>query len=479
MKLQRLAELLARNKGVVLRCDSRQIGPGDIFVALRGSKSDGHDFIEQAITKGAKYVVCEDGGRSKRQKHQGSEFIVVEDSAKALAFLAHAGKGNPCSKMIDLAVTGTNGKTTVAYLVRSIVQTAGRKCGMISTVSYDTGVKQVDSTLTTPDAVSIAGMCAEMADSGVEYMITEASSHALEQDRLWGIRFKGAAFTNLTGDHLDYHRTEDAYLAAKAKLFESLLPDSFALLNRGSVVSGKLADRTEAKVLYYGIEDGSDIEAGIESMGSGGTVFELSYGGERERVETALVGRHNVSNHLAAAGLGLSAGFGLADVAAGLSALKNVPGRMEPVVCGQGFTVLIDYAHTDDALRNVLGTLRPLCKGKLTVVFGCGGDRDKSKRPRMARAAEELAGKVIVTSDNPRTEEAGGIIEDILRGFSSKDKVVVEADRARAIEIAIGGAGKDDIVLIAGKGHETYQIIGERKIHFSDKQVAAEVLAGR
>ena len=453
--------------------DSRCVTKGDCFAAIAGSKVDGHDFTAQALDNGAAYIVCQ-----KACSCPKAEVIVVQDSSQALGLLAQASFTNPSAKLINLAVTGTNGKTTVSYLVRSVIQTAGGKCGLIGTIVYDTGAAAAEAFLTTPDAIDIAGMSREMADKGAEFMMIEASSHALSQNRLAGINFAAAAFTNLTGDHLDYHKTEEEYLKAKTVLFEQLSPDATAILNAQSPEAKEIAQKTRANILWYAVDAEADITAHIESMDVNQTVYSLGYNDQIQRVKTALIGRHNISNHLAAAGLSLAAGFELSAIAKGLSGLEFVPGRLESIDCKQSFTVLIDYAHTDDALKNVLTTLKLLCEGKLIVVFGCGGDRDRTKRPRMARVSEELADKIIVTSDNPRTESAEKIIEDIIAGFEEPDsnRITVEADRKKAIESAIKCANPNDIILIAGKGHETYQIIGNKKYDFDDRKIARDIL---
>jgi UDP-N-acetylmuramoyl-L-alanyl-D-glutamate--2,6-diaminopimelate ligase len=337
-----------------------------------------------------------------------------------------------------------------------------------------------EAPLTTPDCLDIAARQKEMVENAAKYMVIEASSHALYQNRLAQINFKAAAFTNLSGDHLDYHKTKEDYLAAKTRLFSALAPDAVAVLNKQSPEAEFIAGHTGAGLLWYSIGEKADVTAYIESMDITGTVFALEYAGQSFTVSTPLPGLYNVSNCLAAAGLCLAAGFDTEVIAAGLSASKTIPGRLEKIDGGD-FSVIIDYAHTDDALKNVLTTLKPLCKGKLRVVFGCGGDRDKTKRPRMARVAEELADFVIVTSDNPRTEEPAGIIKDVVAGFenSGSEAITVEPDRKKAIELAIKSAGKNDIVLIAGKGHEDYQIIGTQKSHFSDKEIARECLLGK
>ncbi|MFC1634719.1 UDP-N-acetylmuramoyl-L-alanyl-D-glutamate--2,6-diaminopimelate ligase, partial [Planctomycetota bacterium] len=356
------------------------------------------------------------------------------------------------------------------------IEQAGQKCGLIGTVVYDTcSSDSYQAALTTPGCLDIAARQQEMVRNGATFMVIEASSHALSQNRLARIDFKAAAFTNLTGDHLDYHKTKKDYLAAKTRLFSSLAPDATAVLNRQSPEAGQIAAETKAKLLWYAIEEESDLTAHIESMDINGTAFVMEYAGKTQKAKTTLPGLYNVSNCLAAAGLCLAAGLDLETIATGLSALRVTPGRLERIDGGD-FSVIIDYAHTDDALKNVLATLKPLCKGNLRVVFGCGGDRDKTKRPRMARVAEELADYVIVTSDNPRTENPDDIISDIVSGFKKSDTKIIEPDRNRAIRLVIEAAEKDDIVLIAGKGHEDYQIIGKQKFHFSDKEIAQQCL---
>jgi len=493
MTLDELLKIVAGHGRTAVRLDSRQVSPGDVFAAVPGSACDGHDFIGQAITAGAKYIVCEHAvdGVGPGQ----AQLIVVDDSARAAGVLAQAASGYPSSKLTNLAVTGTNGKTTVAFLVRRCIQRAGHKCGLIGTVEYDNCSGTIaDSTLTTPDCLAIAELTRQMVDNGARYMVTEASSHALSQNRLAGIDFRAAAFTNLTGDHLDYHKTKQEYLAAKTRLFEQLSPDATAVLNTDSPESQQIARKTQASVLWYGIDARrrADLVARIRSMDTTGTAFVLEQWQHKVELKTPLLGRHNVSNCLAAAGLCLAAGLDLETIAAGLSSAQIIPGRLDKVDWPGEFSVLIDYAHTDDALKNVLTTLKPLCKGKLILVFGCGGDRDRTKRPRMARVAEELADFIIVTSDNPRTEDPLAIIEEIVAGFGKppavqsdsarntqyaiRNTILVEPDRRKAVALAIENARKDDVVLIAGKGHENYQIIGTQKFHFSDKEVALQCL---
>jgi len=484
MTFDELLALVSSNNAPRVRIDSRLVAPGDIFVAIKGTTYDGHDFINDALTNGAKYILSQQPCPApidtvECSRHEGNR-CGVDNSAKAAAALAQASKGNPASQLINLAVTGTNGKTTVAYLVRSCIANAKAACGLISTVVYDTSAQSCEAALTTPDCLTIAEMTEKMLKAGCKYMVIEASSHALAQDRLASLNFKAAAFTNLAGDHLDYHKTKTSYLAAKTRLFKELPSDATAMLNKQSAEAKQIAAQTDAKILWYAVDAPADITAHIESMDINRTIFTLEYAGESRKVVSALLGRFNVSNHLAAAGLCLAAGFDLHSIATGLSALRTIPGRLEKLDWDGNFSVFIDYAHTEDALKNVLSTLRPLSRpvGKLRVVFGCGGDRDRTKRPRMAAVAEQLADFVIVTSDNPRTENADDIINEIVAGFENpgSQTIKIEPDRKKAIESVIKTAAKDDIVLIAGKGHENYQIIGKQKFNFSDKMIAQQCL---
>jgi UDP-N-acetylmuramoyl-L-alanyl-D-glutamate--2,6-diaminopimelate ligase len=465
--------------------DSRLVQKGDIFIAVKGTACDGYDFIDQAVNNGAKYIVSQKQITNRESQAASCEFIIVDDSATAAATLAQASTENPASKLTNLAVTGTNGKTTVAFLVRSCFQSAGQKCGLIGTVFYDTGRESFNADLTTPDCLDIAQMQQQMLNAGTKFMVIEASSHALAQNRLANINFKAAAFTNLAGDHLDYHKTKTQYLAAKTKLFQSLAPDATAILNKQSQEANLIAEKTNAKILWYALDKPADLTAHIESMDITGTTFTIqsrvTSNESRATVKSPLLGQYNVSNHLAAAGLCLAAGLDLETIANGLTALKVIPGRLEKLDWGGDFSIIIDYAHADDALKNVLATLKPLCTAKLIVVFGCGGDRDRTKRARMAKVAEQLADFIVVTSDNPRTEQPDDIIKEIVAGFESPDSenIKIEPDRKKAIHLALKTASKNDIVLIAGKGHETYQIIGNKKSDFSDKKVAAEYLAKR
>jgi len=473
MTFEELLDLVSTQKRPGLCIDSRDVKEGDIFIAIKGTIHDGHDFIDQAIQNGARYLVSR-----KAVKKENVEVVLVDNTAKAAAILAQKAADSPASKLTNLAVTGTNGKTTVAFLVRSVLENAGQKTGLITTILYDTGRTSTQATLTTPDCITIAKMQQQMVQTGSKYMVIEASSHALSQGRLAAIDFDAAAFTNLSSEHMDYHKTKEDYLQAKIRLFENLPSNATAVLNKDSKEAKQIADKTNAKIIWFGIDSQADLTAHIESTDINGTAIELKFAGQKQKLTTPLLGKYNVSNLLAAAGLCIAEGLDLQTIAKGLSALKVIPGRLEKVDSDKDFTVLVDYAHTDDALKNVLSTLRPLCRGKLTVVFGCGGDRDKTKRPRMARVAEQLADQIFVTTDNPRTEHPLEIIGQIVTGFDNPvaDTIIKEPDRKTAIEQAINSASAGDIVLIAGKGHENYQIIENEKIHFSDKEIAIDCL---
>lgn len=474
MNLTELVNALKTDKNAAPAIDSRAVCPGGIFAAITGTNADGHDYIDQALAAGAKYIIAE-----KHVPCPGARLIIVPNSAQALARVAQALKDNPAQKLINLAVTGTNGKTTVAWFVHQIIKHTGSKCGLVGTILYDTAQTTIPAPLTTPDCLQIADLTEQMVAGGCRYAVYEASSHALAQHRLAGLDFKAAAFTNLSGDHLDYHQSQENYLAAKSLLFENLDDAAVAVLNKQSAQAEIIAGKTSAAIMYYAVDAPAELWAQTISQTDTGSHFTLRYQDQSCQVKTPLLGNYNISNCLAAAGLCLSAGLPLDDIARGLSNASAVPGRLEKVPAGpHAPTVLIDYAHTDDALRNVLETLRPICKGDLAVVFGCGGDRDQSKRPRMAAVAEQLADKIYITSDNPRTESPNIIIGQIMVGFENPvaENIFIEPERKRAIDSALKAAGPEDIILIAGKGHETYQILGDQRIHFSDLEAAADAL---
>jgi UDP-N-acetylmuramoyl-L-alanyl-D-glutamate--2,6-diaminopimelate ligase len=462
--------------------DSRRVGRGDCFIAVRGTSVDGHRFVSAAVERGAGSVVAE----QRVDVPDGVGLAVVKDGREALARLAsefYGLRALQASGGLDVVgVTGTNGKSTSAYLIRSMLEAAGRKTGLLGTIAYELCGRTERAPLTTPGALDLTRYLAEVGRSGGRCAVMEASSHALDQRRCDGVRFRVGVFTNLTGDHADYHPDREHYLRAKKRLFDGLGGDGAAVVNADDPVWERLVADCPARLLRYGIEQEAEIRAGAIEQKWRGTRFVLTTPAGSIPVATRLIGRHNVSNILAAAGVGIGLGLDLEDIAAGVSRLTSVPGRLEDVSEEKtGFGVLVDYAHTDDALQNVLQAVRAVCEGRLIVLFGCGGDRDRSKRPRMAKVAEALADEVVVTSDNPRSEEPGAIIKEILSGFSHRDAkpVHVEPERRAAIGLAIGLARRGDIVLIAGKGHEDYQILGANRVWFDDRVVAREVLQGK
>ncbi|NIA21971.1 MAG: UDP-N-acetylmuramoyl-L-alanyl-D-glutamate--2,6-diaminopimelate ligase [Anaerolineaceae bacterium] len=452
-------------------CDSRQVRPGDLFVAVSGAQADGQ-FLAQAVACGAAAVVVERAEAAP----QGVPAIQVPSGREAVALLAHEMLGRPSQRIAVCGVTGTNGKTTTTYLARSIFEAAGLRTGLIGTISYQVGSRELTAPTTTPGPVQLAEHLAEMVRQGADVAVMEVSSHALDQGRTLGVNFRAAAFTNLTPEHLDYHRDMPSYRQAKSRLFEQLGPESVAVLNRDDEASESFASVTRGRTIWYAIDGRADIRARQIRVGMDGARFTLCLGGERHEVRLQLIGRYNVYNALAAAGLALALDVPGAEVVKGLESLDAVPGRLEPLRCGQPFAVLVDYAHTDDALENSLWSVAPLTQGRLIVVFGCGGDRDRSKRPRMAAVAERLAEVVIVTNDNPRSEKPGSIADEVFAGFKSPGAVVRELDRGAAIGRAIEMAKEGDTVVIAGKGHEDYQIIGKDRRHFDDREQARQAL---
>lgn len=461
--------------------DSRLCASGGCFVAVKGRSCDGGDFIPEALQAGAGAIVCENENSIPRNWRGKAACAVIEDTQQAAGFLAQAIEGFPARKLTCLGVTGTNGKSTVTHLIHSILNAAGLKAGMLGTVSYETVGRSIPAKMTTPDPVALAGMCAEMVNAGATHLVMEASSHALDQKRTAGIDFTVGIYTNLSGDHLDYHGTMENYLAAKCRLFESLSPQGIAVINRDDRYADKIIAATKATVRTYGLNPLADIQGRIHRIDAEGTDFYIISKGRIFPVHTPLIGRHNVFNALAAACAVNALGVEPGQIAELLGKIQTIPGRLERVETNGRFQVFVDYAHTDDAMRNVLGSLRPISQGRLVVVFGCGGDRDKSKRPRMAQVAQEFADSIVVTSDNPRNESPQQIIDEILAGFFSAGSggdVRVEPDRAKAIALAIGGALSGDIIVIAGKGHETYQIASGRRTHFDDAEVARQCIAG-
>lgn len=454
--------------------DSRKVTPKSMFVAMRGSAADGRAYVQDAISRGAAVIVGE--GVSPAE---GAIAFDVPDARMAIAQIAARwfDDRSPTSLGLKLlGVTGTNGKTTTAHMTREILRAAGERCALLGTVQIDLCGRSFSAEMTTPGPLDLLSYLREAADHAATAAVFEVSSHALAQKRADGLQFCAAAFTNLTQDHLDYHGTMESYAAAKARLFEMLPASATAIVNADDPWHERMTRDCNARVLRYTIGDRGDIRASITRDAVAGTLYRMSIDGRQLALENAIVGRHNVYNALAAAGLALAAGASVSAIERGLNSLRNVPGRLQRVPLQRPFDVFVDYAHTDDAIRNVASVLRPLTRGRLIVVFGCGGDRDKTKRPKMARAAAEFGDLIVVTSDNPRTEDPGRIIEDIFPGFDAdaRKRVTIEPDRRKAIESAILSAGAGDVILIAGKGHEDYQIIGREKTHFDDVEVAIQ-----
>lgn len=457
--------------------DSRRAKPGSLFIARAGTQTDGTRYIADAKARGAVAVVI-----GAKLGASPLPQVVVSDTARAASVLANLFHGSPGKQMCLFGVTGTNGKTTSAYLLRHLLSRIGLRCGLIGTVEIDDGRTRREAEMTTPSACDIAELLAAMRDRGCRAAVLEVSSHALDQGRVAGVPFRGAAFTNLTGDHLDYHKTMENYAAAKASLFTGLDPEAVAVVNGQSEWSDRMIRDCAARLMRFGFEKRDDYRASNIHISAEGTQFELATPEGRADVRMQLIGRHNIENALAGAALaGEVCHVTVTQIAQALRDAPGAPGRLQPVRAGQPFSVLVDYAHTDDALRNVLSALRPLTRGKLRVMFGCGGDRDRSKRPRMAEVARKHADVIYVTSDNPRTEDPNRIIAEIVAGFGGHrgKPVIVDGNRRAAIERIISDAEDGDVVLLAGKGHENYQVLGTEKHHFDDVEEAMNVLKRR
>jgi len=450
--------------------DSRKIEPGFLFAALRGAKDDGHSFIPKAISKGAQALLVE-----IPVENPAVPQIVVPNSRRALALIANEFYHRPTEKLKVIGVTGTNGKTTTTYLVESILAAAGHKTGIIGTIQYKVGEKSYDCKNTTPESLDLFRLFDEMVSQDVGACAMEVSSHAIVQGRIQGVLFDTVVFTNLTQDHLDYHKTMDEYFEAKAKLFTDLpmTKKPVAVVNADDPYGQKLLKRLKIEARTYGIERGM-IQAKNIKMNWKGLSFDAKSPSAAFPVTLKLSGRFNVYNALAAIGAGLALQISTEKIALGLKNAQHVRGRFEMVDKGQDFAVIVDYAHTPDGLLNVLKSARELTKNRLIAVFGCGGDRDRTKRPIMGKIAEEHSDIIVLTSDNPRTEDPRSIIREIEKGIAKP--VQVEPDRKAAIGIALALAKSGDTVVIAGKGHETYQIFRDKTIHFDDKEVAGAFL---
>ncbi len=458
--------------------DSRRVTPGMIFVAIPGTQTDGHDYITTAIDRGAAAIICERNGFSSSRATK----IKVHDSREALARAAASFYQHPSTKLRVIGITGTNGKTTVAFMVKQILEASGVKTGLLGTVRYEIGDRVIPAQRTTPEALEVQQMMAQMVSSGCTACVMEVSSHALDQRRVAGIEFDMAIFTNLTQDHLDYHGTMENYLAAKQKLFTKTSNGSkqgAVVINIDDSLGSRLLNESDVEVkLSYGIKSAASIRATKIHLAADVSSFTIETPKKSFACKLPLIGRHNIYNALAATGAAFALDVEVTKLQSALNKMLPVPGRLERVVAGQPFNVFVDYAHTDDALLNVLTTLREITKGRVLLLFGCGGSRDNGKRAKMGRVAAEHADFTYITSDNPRKEQPETIAAQIEFGFRSvktKD-YVVELDRKRAISEIISNARPGDTVLIAGKGHETYQEFADTIIPFDDRVFAREAL---
>ncbi len=451
--------------------DSRKVKPGAAFVAVRGYETDGHRYIPAAVENGASVVLCEEKPAAE------VPYVLVKDSRRAMAISAANFFGRPAEELTVVGVTGTNGKTTTTNLTRSLLMTVtGQGVGLLGTNENIVGDKVYPAVNTTPESRDIMAYFREMADGGCRYAVMEVSSHSLYLDRVCCVPFAVGCFTNLSQDHLDFHKTMDAYLEAKMKLFSL---SRRAAVNLDDPASGKILPALAVPAVTYGLGEGANLRAKDLRLLPDRVEFTACFRGEEAPACLHIPGRFSVYNALAAMSCCLALDLPLRPLAEALSLCKSVKGRMEVVPTGRDFTLLIDYAVTPDALDNMIRTVRDTAAGRVGVLFGCGGDRDRTKRPKMARVVGELADYVIVTSDNPRTEDPEAIIEDILPGFEGLDtpKVVIP-DRREAIRWGIEHAQPGDTLVLAGKGHETYQIVGKTKYHMDEREIAAEVLAG-
>ncbi|MDD3345861.1 MAG: UDP-N-acetylmuramoyl-L-alanyl-D-glutamate--2,6-diaminopimelate ligase, partial [Candidatus Omnitrophica bacterium] len=457
-----------------ISCNSKSVGSGFAFVAVKGNSGDGNDYIGEALARGAGVIVTEKGsGNAARGKGHRAAFLKVENCRKFLAESCAQFYGYPSRGMRVCGVTGTNGKTTISYLIEAISEKLGRGCGVIGTVNYRFGGRRIAASNTTPGPVELQSLLARMRGHGMKYCVMEVSSHALAQERVLGVDFKEAIFTNLTQDHLDYHDNMEEYFSAKKRLF-GLLPSSGTAIINNDDPYGRRLKKTSCRLITYGIKNKSDFMAKGTFSSLRGSEFVLSGEGRETNIRTRLIGRHNIYNILAAVSWARAEGIAMKRVKEAVEGLRNVPGRLEKMKGGKD--IFVDYAHTPDALYNVLGSLRPLVKGRLVVVFGCGGERDSKKRPLMGRIASRLADFVYLTDDNPRSEDPVKIIRDIRSGMPD-DNYLVIPDRYKAIKDGIKSLKGGDCLVVAGKGHEEYQLIKGRKRHFSDREAVNKCLS--
>ncbi len=455
-----------------LGMDSRAVEPGGMFFAIRGTSSDGHAYIDAAIGRGAVAVVCEE---IPSRRDDGVTYIVVADSAAAMGHIAAAFYGHPSRRLKLVGVTGTNGKTTTVTLLYELFRRLGYRAGLISTVVYRIGDREIEATHTTPDAIRLQEMIAGMVDEGCDYCFMEVSSHSVVQHRIGGLTFAGGIFTNITLDHLDYHGTMAEYIRAKKMFFDTLPREAFALVNVDDRNGRVMVQNTKAAVKTFSMREMADYRCRIVEKGFGGMLLNI----DSTEVWVRLIGGFNAYNLLGIYGAAMSLGQKKEEVLTALSTLEAVSGRFEYLRSPRGVTAIVDYAHTPDALQNVIDTINDVISPgqNLYVVVGCGGNRDRTKRPVMARIAVEGSRMAILTSDNPRRERPEDILQEMRDGLKSGDRYLVIADRREAIRTAASLAGEGDVILIAGKGHETYQEIDGVRHHFDDKEEISRIFA--
>ena len=467
-----------------IRYDSRTVTQNNLFVAIRGTAVNGHAYIEEAIHRGAKAVIVEDDAAMPDSffMHAGVAKIVVEDSRKTLADVSANFYRHPAGSMKVIGVTGTNGKTTTTCLIKSILQAAGENVGLLGTIGYSVGDTILPATHTTPESLELQQVLREMADRGCTTVVMEVSSHSLVMSRVRGLNFAVGVFTNLTQDHLDFHGTMEEYFLAKQMLFKSLSPAAHAVVNNDDAYGKRILASVQGKKVTFGLSPEADVSASGLEMRFDETNFTVSHRGQTSRVHSSLIGSFNVQNILASYAAGVALGVSEETIRAGIGALHPVRGRFEQVASPRGWTAVIDYAHTPDALENCLRTIGLMMpqprRERIITLFGCGGNRDRGKRPLMGRIASSLSDKTIISSDNPRNEDPLAIMNDIAGGIIPGADVEMEPDRKKAIRLALGIARSGDVVLIAGKGHEDYKIIGERKIHLDDREEVKAFIRG-
>lgn len=464
--------------------DSRRVSPGTLFIALRGSKADGHDYIQEAVARGAIAVLAEE----PRGVEGAAGLILVKNTRQLLPAIGRIFYHDPAARLQLLGVVGTNGKTTSTFFLRSILEAASRPTGLVGTIHHLCGGKAEASGNTTPGPLDLQRLFAGMLKEGVDYVVMEVSSHALALGRVDGLTFAGGIFTNITPDHLDFHRSFDEYLQVKTGFFTNLPPEAPAVINIDDPHGRYILDRTSGRKFTYGLSPAAAIRAEEMEMTIKGSAFTANTPWGKRRISLKLPGLFNVYNALGALGLALALGVDLETAGRGLEGLAGVPGRFQLIPGAEDFSVVVDYAHTPDGLENILRTARALTKNRLLVVFGCGGDRDRGKRPEMGKIAARLADLTIITSDNPRSEDPAAIAGEIAEGYRAEilalgrdpdESCRVILDREEAIREAVFAARPGDMLVIAGKGHENYQVFRDRTVPFDDREVAAAALRER